>query len=88
MRRPADVNVRTCGCARNGRAKGQEWNAVGSQKIHQRLAFGAVRVQRDVHRVPVIQAPTVVNWSLAKVGYRQLFLEGIRKESLNLPRFG
>src|SRR5690349_15806435 len=82
-----DVDVWTgCG-APNRAAKRQERNRVALEKIQEGLAFGAVRVKRDVHRVVMVQAPAVVNRALAEDRNRQLSMKRVGKETLHLPRF-
>jgi hypothetical protein len=56
------------------------------QKIQQRLAFGGVRMKRNVHRVAMVQPPAIVNRALAEDSDRQLAFERVGKEPLHLPR--
>jgi len=50
----------------NRRPKCRERNAVLLEIVDQCLAFSAIGIQRDVHRVPMIQTPLIVDCSLAK----------------------
>src|SRR5690349_17239854 len=81
-----DVNVGTSRGARNRAAKRQKGNSIAFEKIQQRLAFGTVRVKRDVHRVAVVQPPAIVNRALAEDGNRQLVMKRVGKEALHFPR--
>ena len=86
VRWSADVYVWTSGGARNRRAKRQIRNSVLLQKVQQRLAFDAVRMKLDIHRVVMVQPPAIMNCSLPEDRDRKLLVEGVRKESLDLPR--
>src|SRR5690348_17206979 len=87
MRWFADVNVWTGRGTGNGRAKGEERNRVALQEIQQRLAFGAVRMKLNVHRVVMVQAPAIVNRALAENSNRQLAMKRVGEEALDFPRF-
>ena len=84
MRWKADVNMRSGSHARNGRSKCREGNTVRPQEVHQRLRLRSIRIHRDVHRVPVIQMPLIMNGALAKDGDRQWPPELLPKESVDL----
>src|SRR5687767_13354875 len=75
MRWSTDVDVWTSRGARNGRAKSQIRNSVSLEKIQQSLAFGAVRMKRNIHRVVVVQAPAIVNRALTEDGDGQFAFE-------------
>src|SRR5687767_11246683 len=87
MRWPTDVDVWTSGRTRNRRTKSEIRDAVSLQVIQQRLAFGAVRMKRDVHGVAMVQPPAVMNSALAEDGDRKFLAESVREETLNLPGF-
>ena len=58
------MNVRA-GCHPwNGRAKRQERYSLAPKVIDQRLAFGAVGMQGDIHRIAMIESQTVVSRGL------------------------
>src|SRR5688572_7330807 len=42
-------------------------------------------MERDVHRVTMVQPPAIVNRALPEDRYRQLLFERVREEPLNLP---
>src|ERR1051326_285837 len=84
VRWSTDVNVWP-GCGAGDRlAERRIWNPVLLQKVQQRAAFGAVRMKLNIHSVAMVQVPAVVNRSLSKDCNRKLFMEGVRKELLNL----
>jgi hypothetical protein len=47
-------------------SKRQEWNILGSQEVNKSNAFRAVWMKADVHSLPVIESPTIVNVRLSK----------------------
>ena len=77
------MNVRPRRHARNRAAKCREGNAISAQEFHQRLAFRAIGIQRDVHSIVVVEPPAIVNRSLAKHRDGQLPAELLPKEVLN-----
>src|SRR5215472_604252 len=83
MRRHSDMNVRPGRDAGNRAAKRRKGNAVALQKIDQRLALCAVGIERDVHRVMVIQPPLIMNRSLAEDSDWQWSLECLLKKHLD-----
>src|SRR5260221_4461735 len=86
MRWHSDMNVRPGRHTGNGPAKCQKGNAIRVQEIYQCLAFHAIRMQRNIHGVVMIQAPLVVNRTLSKDRNRQGPLECLLKETFNLAR--
>jgi hypothetical protein len=56
------------------------------RNLNQRLTLSAVRVQRNVHRVAMIEPPLVVNGSLAKYRNGQGTLERLLKEGFDWVR--
>src|ERR1044072_10036640 len=87
MRWSTDVNVWTSRGAGNRRAKCEVRNSVAFKKVQQRLTFSTVRVQRDVHRVVMVQPPAVMNRALAEDSDRKLAMKRVGKEPLHFPRF-
>src|SRR5690242_21800383 len=87
MGRPADVDVWTGRGPRDRTAKRQERNCVALEEIQQRLAFGTVRMKRDVHRVAMVQPPAIVNRALPEDRNRQLSMKRVGEEALHFPRF-
>src|ERR1051326_6547087 len=85
MRWSTDVNGWTSRGAWNRRAKGEVRNAVAFQEVQQRLTFSTVRVQRDVHRVVMVQPPAVMNRALAEDSDRKLAMKRVGKEPLHFP---
>src|SRR5258705_3831187 len=85
MRRSANVNVGTGRRSWNCFPKSGKRNAVRAQKVHQALSFNTIRIQRYVHCVAMIEAPTIVNRPLTKHSDRQWLLECVGKESLHFP---
>ena len=71
MRRSPDVNMRSGSCSRNRLAKCQKRNAIGAQEAQQRLSLRAIRMERNVHRIAMIEPPAIVNGALAKNRNRQ-----------------
>ncbi len=66
VRRIPDVNVRTGRGTGHGAAKGDEGDAGILQIVYQRLAFGAVGVHADIHRVAVIESPAIMQLRLTE----------------------
>ena len=64
------MNVRAGSHARDRAAKRREGNPVAAQEVNQRLAFGPIRIQREVHRIAMIEMPLVVNRALSEYGDR------------------
>src|SRR4026207_1803087 len=85
MRRPADVNVWTSRRAGDRRSESRIRNSVQLKKIQERLPFLAVGMKRDIHRIAMIQSPSLVNRALSKNGDRQFALESVLEEPLHLP---
>ncbi|MDX6557892.1 MAG: hypothetical protein QOF72_941, partial [Blastocatellia bacterium] len=52
--------------AGNRAAKSRERNSIGAEIFQKRLAFGPIRIQRDVHRVTMIEMPLVMNRALSE----------------------
>ena len=80
------MNVRPRRHSGNCDAKCRERNSIAAKEIHQRLTFWSIGVQRNVHRVMMIEPPAIVNRTLAKNCDRQRAAELVLKESLNLSR--
>src|SRR5882762_9868996 len=74
------------GHAGNRSAKSRKRNAIAAQVFHQRLPFRPVRIQRDVHRVTMVEMPLVVNRALSEHGDRQWPFECLLKKNLDLSR--
>src|SRR5687767_4826799 len=56
----SDVDVRA-GChTGHGTAKSKKGNRLGTQKLDQRTAFGAIRMKTDVHTVAMVPTPARV----------------------------
>ena len=86
MRRPPDMNMRS-GCGAWYRlTKREKRNPIRAQEAKQRLTFRAVRMERNVHRVAMIETPAIVNGALTKHRNRQLLLECAHEELLHFPR--
>ncbi len=64
------MNVGTGSHARDRAAKRREGNAIAAQEFNQCLAFGPIGIQRDVHRIAMIEMPLVVNRALPEYGDR------------------
>ena len=74
--------MRACSNARDRAAKGREGNSIATHEIDQRLTFNTVRVQGNIHRIAVIQMPTIVNRALPENGDRQRTFKCLLEESL------
>src|SRR5262249_31575466 len=81
-RRLADVHVRARRLAGDRAAEGEERYALRAQPRDQRLALGAVGMHRDVERVAVVEAETVVHRRLAERAHRQRAVESVGEEAL------
>ena len=68
-----------------GRSKGGERHSILLQKVEQSLSLWTIRMKLDVHRVAMIQSPTIMNGALAEDSYRQLLMKRVGKEPLDLP---
>src|SRR6266436_897669 len=86
MRRPANMNMRAGRGSRDGGTERQKGDAVATQKVQQRLSFGTIRMQRDIHRVVMVQSPTIMNRALTENCDRQRLLKSIKKKTLHFPR--
>jgi len=64
------VNMRPRGHARYRPAKCREGNAIAAQEFNQHLAFRPVGIERNVHRITMIEMPLVMNRALSKHGDR------------------
>src|SRR6266852_4568394 len=85
MRRPANMNMRAGRGSRYGGAERQKGDAVATQKVQQRLSFCAIRMQRDIQRVLLVQSPTIMNRALTENCDRQRLLKSIKKKTLHFP---
>ena len=63
--------MRPCRCARDGPAEGQEGNAAGAEMVEQGATLDAVRMQRDVHGIPMIEAQPIVQRRLPQGAHRK-----------------
>src|SRR3977135_3686746 len=68
--------------------KRQKGNALASEIVHQRFPFTAVRAQRHVHRIAMIEAEMIVNTRLTKSADRKRVLESRCKIHLDLGCVG
>ncbi len=80
------MNVRSRGHAGDGRPKRREGNAVALQKIYERLALCSIGIQRNVHRIMMIEPPLIMNRALPEYRDRQRPFECLLKKRLDLPR--
>src|ERR671934_2428165 len=78
--RLADVNVRARRLAGDGPAEGQERHAARAQPRDERLSLRAVRMHRDVERMAVIEAETIVRRRLAERAHAQRAVEPLGEE--------
>ena len=85
--RPADVDMRAGGGARNRATKSKERNTRLTEMIDERFAFDAVGMKRDVHRIPMVETQSVVGFRLAQCGHRQSPAKRLGKISLDARRF-
>src|SRR5512143_3322541 len=76
---PTDVNMGASRRSNDGAPESYERHAGTPQMSDQRLAFRAVRVKRDIHRVPMIESHPVMRRRLAKRAHRQLVTESLKK---------
>src|ERR687891_2198896 len=76
----ADMNMRPGRCAGHATFKRDKRYTRAAQMADQGLAFGAVRMERDVHGVAMIEAHLIVRGRLPIGGYRQRTSEGLRGE--------
>src|SRR6185295_1611777 len=83
VRRSANMNMRSGGCPGDRLAKREERNAISAQEAKQRLSLGAIGMQRNVHRVVMIEAPAIVNRTLTKHSDRQRPLERVLEKPLH-----
>ena len=64
------MDVRACGRSRHSASKGDKGNTRLAQIIQQRLAFRAVRLERHVHGIVMIEVQAVVSRSLTQCADR------------------
>src|SRR5882672_7034112 len=88
MRRAPDVYVRSSRCSGDRLTKRQKRNAMGPQVAQQSLALRTVRIERNIHRVMVIQSPAIMNGALTKNRNWKRLFKSIEEEPLNFPGVG
>jgi polar amino acid transport system substrate-binding protein len=84
----SDVDMGSGGFPAHGAAERHEGDTGGAQEGHELRAFGAVRRDRDVDRVAVIEAQAVVDGRLSEGADGEGPAEATREEVLDLGRLG
>src|SRR5689334_2660618 len=75
-----------CRRAGHGTAKGHEWNSRLAQVSNEGSSLLAVRVNRDVHCVSVVESQTIMRRGLTKRTHRKRVTEVVEKEFLDFAR--
>jgi hypothetical protein len=85
-RRVTDVNMGSSGCPWNRTPEGDEGNPRLTEVREQRSPLVAVRMERHVHCISMIEPEPVMGWRLAKGGNGQIAPKGVQKKFLDLWR--